>query len=164
MDTNRNYTTPGQPGGPREGGKVGARVDEARETLNQGVDNLGSMVGSIIEDLQGIVRGEVQLAKTEMKEEATQMGKGAGMAGAGVFFGLVGFIFLMLSLTYLLNKWVEMWIAAGIVGLVLAIIAAILVMTGKNQISEANLTPDKTIESVKEDKEWASRQMNSVKK
>jgi hypothetical protein len=32
------------------------------------------------------------------------MGKGAGMAGAGVFFGLVGFIFLMLSLTYLLNS------------------------------------------------------------
>jgi hypothetical protein len=57
-----------------------------------------------------------------------------------------------------------MWIAAGIVGLVLAIIAAILVMKGKNQISEANLTPNKTIDSVKEDREWASRQMSSVKK
>lgn len=164
MDRNRNYTTPGQPGDTQGGGSVGARVDEARETVKQGADNLGAMVGSIIEDLQGIVRGEVQLAKTEMKEEASQMGKGAGMAGAGVFFGLVGFIFLMLSLTYLLNKWVEMWIAAGIVGLVLAIIAAILVMSGKSQISDANLKPDKTIESVKEDKEWASRQMNSVKK
>jgi uncharacterized membrane protein YqjE len=138
-------------------------VDEARETLSQGADNLGAMVGSVIEDLQNIVRGEVQLAKTEIKEEAGQMGKGAGMAGAGVFFGLVGFIFLMLSLTYLLNKWVEMWIAAGIVGLVLAIIAAILVMSGKNQIADANLTPNKTIESVKEDKEWASRQMKSVR-
>jgi vacuolar-type H+-ATPase subunit I/STV1 len=85
------------------------------------------------------------------------------MAGAGVFFGLVGFIFLMLSLTYLLNKWVEMWIAAGIVGLVLAIVAAMLVMNGKSQIADANLKPNKTIESVKEDKEWASRQMKSVK-
>ena len=127
MDTNRNYSTQGQRADARSGGAVGARVDEARETLSQGADNLGAMVGSIIEDLQAIVRGEVQLAKTEMKEEAGQMGKGAGMAGAGVIFGLVGFIFLMLSLTYLLNKWVEMWIAAGIVGLVLAIIAAALV-------------------------------------
>lgn len=164
MDMNRQ--NPGRPGAgtSSDRGPVGDRIDEARETVSQGAENLGAMVGGVIEDLQNIIRGEVQLAKTEIKEEATQMGKGAGMAGAGVFFGLVGFIFLMLSLTYLLNKWVEMWIAAGIVGLGLVVIAAILAMTGKNQISEANLTPDKTISSVKEDKEWASRQMNSVKK
>lgn len=164
MDMNRQ--NPGRPGTgtSSDRGPVGDRIDEARETVSQGAENLGAMVGGVIEDLQNIIRGEVQLAKTEIKEEATQMGKGAGMAGAGVFFGLVGFIFLMLSLTYLLNKWVEMWIAAGIVGLGLVVIAAILAMTGKNQISEANLTPDKTISSVKEDKEWASRQMNSVKK
>lgn len=164
MDMNRNVPA-GRDGDPsRARGGVGDRIDDARETLGEGANALGTMVGNIIEDLQGIVRGEVQLAKTELKEEAGQMGKGAGMAGAGVFFGLVGFIFLMLSATYLLNKWVEMWIAAGIVGLVLAIIAAILVMTGKNRISEASLTPDKTIDSVKEDKEWASRQMSSVRK
>lgn len=164
MDMNRQ--NPGRPGAGTSAnrGPVGDRIDEARDTVSQGAENLGAMVGGVIEDLQNIIRGEVQLAKTEIKEEATQMGKGAGMAGAGVFFGLVGFIFLMLSLTYLLNKWVEMWIAAGIVGLGLVVIAAILAMTGKNQISEANLTPDKTISSVKEDKEWASRQMNSVKK
>jgi uncharacterized membrane protein YqjE len=139
-------------------------MDDARETLSQGANNVGSMIGGIIEDLQGIVRGEVQLAKTELKEEAGQMGKGAGMAGAGVFFGLIGFIFLMLGVTYLLNKWMQMWIAAGLVGLILVIIAAILVMNGKKQISDASLAPQKTIDSVKEDKEWASRQMNSVKK
>jgi uncharacterized membrane protein YqjE len=164
MDMNRS--SPGRPGAGTSPGRnpVEDRVDEARQTVSQGADSLGAIVGGIIEDLQAIVRGEVQLAKTELKEEATQMGKGAGMAGAGVFFGLVGFIFLMLSLTYLLAQWMDMWIAAGIVGLALAIIAAILVMTGKNQISEANLAPQKTIDSVKEDKEWASRQINSVKK
>jgi uncharacterized membrane protein YqjE len=139
-------------------------MDDARETLSQGANSVGSMIGGIIEDLQGIVRGEVQLAKTELKEEAGQMGKGAGMAGAGIFFGLIGFIFLMLGVTYLLNKWMQMWIAAGIVGLALLIIAAILVMNGRKQISDANLAPQKTIDSVKEDKEWASRQMNYVKK
>jgi uncharacterized membrane protein YqjE len=161
MDTNREYNGRGQ---SRSAGTGGNPMDEARETLSQGANSLGSMVGEIIGDLQDIVRGEVQLAKTELKEEAGQMGKGAGMAGAGVFFGLIGFIFLMLGVTYLLNKWMQMWIAAGLVGLALVIIAAILVMNGKKQIEEANLTPQKTIDSVKEDKEWASRQMNSVKK
>ncbi len=164
MDTNTKDASNRVAGQPAGRGAVGDHLDDARTTVTESANNLGAMVGGIIEDLQGIVRGEVQLAKTELKEEAGQMGKGAGMAGAGVFFGLVGFIFLMLSATYLLNKWVEMWIAAGIVGLVLAVIAAILVMTGKNQISDASLTPDKTIDSVKEDKEWASRQMNSVRK
>jgi uncharacterized membrane protein YqjE len=161
MDTNREYTARDQ---SKSTGAGGNPMDDARETLSQGANNVGSMIGGIIEDLQGIVRGEVQLAKTELKEEAGQMGKGAGMAGAGIFFGLIGFIFLMLGVTYLLNKWMQMWIAAGLVGLVLVIIAAILVMNGKKQISDANLAPQKTIDSVKEDKEWASRQMNSVKK
>ena len=125
---------------------------------------LGSIVTGIVEDLQNIVRGEVQLAKTELKEEATLMGKGAGKIGAGVFFGLVGFIFLMLGVTYVLNQWLEMWLSALIVGAVLALIGAILAMSGKSQMQSADLKPDKTIQSVKEDKEWASRQMNSVRK
>lgn len=139
-------------------------VDDARDTLSQGAQGLGSVVSGIVEDLQGIVRGEVQLAKTELKEDATQMGKGAGMIAAGVFFGLVGFIFLMLALTYLLDKWMSLWMAAGIVGLLLVIIAAVLAMAGKSQISSVNPAPEQAIESVKEDKEWASRQMKSVKK
>lgn len=127
-------------------------------------ESLGDTVNGIIQDVQNIVRGEVQLAKTEIKEDAGKMGKALGMIGAAAFLALVGFIFLMLGVTYLLNKSLEMWIAAGIVGLALLIIGAIIGMTGKKQMQEANMVPDKTIESLKEDKEWASHQINSVKK
>lgn len=129
-----------------------------------GGESLGDTVTGIIQDLQEIVRGEVQLAKTELKEDASTLGKALGMIGAAVFLGLVGFIFLMLGVTYLLNKSLEMWLAAGIVGVVLLIIGAIVGMVGKNQMQQAKLVPDQTIESVKEDKEWASRQINSVRK
>jgi len=164
MESNRDNTYRGRNRPPGGGASSGSPIDDARDTIRDTADNVGATIGSIIEDLQGIVRGEVQLAKTELKEEAGQMGRGAGMIGAGVFFGLVGFIFLMLAITYLLAEWMDMWIAAGIVAVVLIIVAAILAMSGKNQISDANLTPDQTIDSLKEDKEWASRQMNSVKK
>lgn len=139
-------------------------IEEAKDIAKGTAESLGTIVSGIVEDLQQIVRGEVQLAKTELKEDASQIGKGAAMVGAGVFFGLIAFIFLMLSLTYLLSEWMEMWIAAGIVGLALVIIAAILAMSGKSQIQNANLKPEETIDSLKEDQEWASRQMNSVKK
>jgi uncharacterized membrane protein YqjE len=135
-----------------------------RGTTGNGGQSLGTIVSGIVEDLQNIVRGEVQLAKTELKEDAGKLGKGAGMLAAGALVGLVGFIFLMLALTYLLNKSMQMWLAAGIVGLALVIIAAVVAMTGKNQMSAANLKPQQTIDSVKEDQEWASHQIKSVKK
>lgn len=127
-------------------------------------ESLGDTVMGIVSDVQNVIRGEVQLAKTELKEDATQMGKGAGMIGAGVFFGLIGFMFLMLGVTYFINQWLEMWLSALIVGAVLVLIAAILAMVGKSQIQSANLKPEKTIESVKEDKQWVNHQIKSVKK
>jgi uncharacterized membrane protein YqjE len=168
MDSERNPRR--SPGTSRRdvsgatGNQPNSPLDDAKDIVRGGADSLGSIVSGIVEDLQHIVRGEVQLAKTELKEEAGQMGKGAGMAGAGAFIGLVGFIFLMLGVTYLLNTWMRMWIAAGIVGLVLIIVAAILASSGKSKIQEANLKPEQTIDSLKEDQEWASRQMKSVKK
>jgi len=127
-------------------------------------ESLGETFTGIIQDVQNIIRGEVQLAKTEIKEDAGKLGGALGMIGAAVFLALVGFIFLMLGVTYLLNKSLEMWIAAGIVGLALLLIGVILALSGKKTLQEANMVPDKTIESLKEDKEWASRQINSVKK
>lgn len=127
-------------------------------------ESLGDTLTGIIQNIQDIIRGEVELAKTELKEDATKMGKGAGMLGGAAFLGLVGFIFLMLAVTYLLNLWLDMWISAGIVAIALLVIGGIVGMMGKKQIDEANLKPEKTIDSLKEDKEWASRQMNSVTK
>jgi uncharacterized membrane protein YqjE len=153
MDTNRAMNRP--PGAP--GDAHGRAQAGAGETL-------GDTITGIIQDLQEIVRGEVQLAKTEIKEDASTMGKALGMLGAAALLGLVGFIFLMLGVTYLLNTSLEMWLSAGIVGVALLLIAAIVGMVGKNRMQEANFKPEQTIESVKEDKEWASRQINSVKR
>jgi uncharacterized membrane protein YqjE len=153
MDNNRAANRP-----------IGAREDAFGRADAGSGETLGDTISGIIGDMQQIVRGEVQLAKTEIKEDAGTLGKALGMIAAAALVGLVGFIFLMLGVTYLLNKSLEMWLAAGIVGVVLLIIAVITGMVGKNRIQEANLKPQQTIESVKEDKEWASRQINSVKR
>lgn len=138
-------------------------VEETTGT-GDGGESLGTLVTGIVEDLQGIVRGEVQLAKTEIKEDVSGLGKGAALIAAGAFLGLVGFIFLMLGVTYLLNKSLELWLSALIVGLALLIIAAIAALIGKNQLSASSLKPDQTIESIKEDQQWANQQIKSVKK
>jgi len=133
-------------------------------TDQSSTESLGTIVTGIVQDLQDVVRGEVQLAKTELKEDASSLGKGAAMIAAGALVALVGFIFLMLGVTYLLNKSMQMWIAAGIVGVVLLLIGIVAAMAGKNTFSAANLKPTQTIDSLKEDQQWANRQIKSVKK
>jgi VIT1/CCC1 family predicted Fe2+/Mn2+ transporter len=106
----------------------------------------------------------VRLAKTEVREEVSAMGKGAASIAAGALIALVGFIFLMLGVTYLLNKSLEMWLSAGIVGVALLAIGGILALAGKNRIADASLTPTETIDSLKEDQQWANQQIKSVRK
>ena len=127
-------------------------------------EGLGTLISGVIKDIQDLLRGEIQLAKTELKEDATSAGKGIGAIAAGVFVGLVGLIFLMLAATWLLDKWVQQWLAAGIVAVALLLVAAILAMSGRNKLRAGNFKPEQTIETLKEDREWASQQINSVKR
>jgi uncharacterized membrane protein YqjE len=126
--------------------------------------SLGTLVTGIVEDLQNVVRGELALAKTELKTEAAGIGKGVAMLAAGAIVGLVAFIFLMLGVTYLLARWLTMWQSAALVGAALLLIAVILLLAGRSKVSAANLTPTQTIDSLKEDQAWASQQIKSVGK
>lgn len=127
-------------------------------------EGLGSLISGVIKDLQDLLRAELQLAKTELREDATQAGKGIAYIAAGAIVGLVGFFFLMLAVTYVLDEWVNDWIAAGIVALALLLIAAILAASGRSKLRAGNLKPEQTIETLKEDQQWAKQQINSAKR
>jgi uncharacterized membrane protein YqjE len=124
-------------------------------------ESIGSILGGLLNDLQGMVRGEIALARAEVKEDVSTMGRAVAEMAAAAFLGLTGFIFLMLGATYLLNIWMRMWIAAAIVGAVLLVVAAILGMNGKGKLSATSLRPDLTIDSMKETTEWAKQQISS---
>ena len=135
-------------------------------TAGGGEEGIGSLVSDLIGDLQEIVRGVVRLAKAELREDAMTIGRGAGMLAAGAFLGLIGFTFLMLGVAYVLVEEFDLdrWLAVGIVAVALLVLAAILAMVGKSRLSAANLKPEQTIESLKEDQEWAKQQVRSVKR
>lgn len=126
-------------------------------------ESIGSLLSGLIGDLQQLIRGEVSLAKTEIREEiGTAMG-GMKMLGAAAIFGLVALILLMFGVAAYLEKWVEDWQAMGIVGLVLLVLAGMAALVGKRRLQASTLAPDQTIASLKEDKEWASQQVKSVR-
>jgi uncharacterized membrane protein YqjE len=137
--------------------QAGARV---RESQQEGV---APLISDLLKDLQDLVRGEFKLAKVELRESVSNASRGAGMIAAGAVVCLVGFIVLMLGVAYLLDLWMPMWVAAGIVGIVLLVIGAIVALSGKSSLSSQNLTPDQTIDSLKEDQTWAKQEIKSVK-
>jgi len=157
MDTSPDVRTKGE-------AAVRDTVTGVRDTVTGAVEGYGPLITDVIKDLQDLLRAEVQLAKTEIKEDVTGVGKAIALIAGGAFVGLVAFIFLMLALTYLLDQWVQGWVAAAIVGLGLAVIAAIAALAGKKRLSVASLKPEQTIETLKEDQEWAKQQINSAKK
>jgi uncharacterized membrane protein YqjE len=125
--------------------------------------SLGELLGGLVGNMQDLIRGEVSLAKQELKEEAKQAGVGAGMlAGAGVM-ALVGLIFVGLTATYALTLVLPGWAAALIVAALFLIVGFVLYSLGRQRLQRVDPVPRQTIESLKEDTEWIKRQVSSDK-
>lgn len=123
--------------------------------------SVGQIVGDIAQDLSNLMKQELELAKTEAKQEAVKAGKGAGMlAGAGVA-GHITLLFLSAALMFLLDIWMHVALAALIVGVLWAIAAAILALRGKKELQEFNPSLETTQRSLKEDVQWAKDMKNS---
>jgi uncharacterized membrane protein YqjE len=120
--------------------------------------SLGDIVGDVAEKLSTLVKQEIALARTELKEEATKAGKGAGMlAGAGVA-GHLALVFVSLTLTFLLDNWMPLELAALITTVLWAIVAAVLALRGRQELRRANPQLPETQQTLKEDAAWARAQ------
>lgn len=120
--------------------------------------SLGEIVGEITTDLSDLFKQEVELAKTELKQEATRAGKGAGMlAGAG-FAAFMLVLFLSIALMWLLDNVVMLELAALIVALLWGIAAAVLALVGRKNLKRANPQLPQTQQTLKEDAQWAKAQ------
>jgi hypothetical protein len=119
--------------------------------------SLGDLVGEVADDLTRLFRQELELAKVEAKQEATKLGKGAGMlAGAGLAAHVV-VLFLSVALMLLLGRVMDLDLAALIVAVLWAVVAGILASVGRQRLRSAQLTLDETKTTLKEDVQWAKR-------
>ena len=111
-----------------------------------------------------LVRQELELAKAEMREKAGKAGAGAGMWGAAGVIGLLGLGSLTTFLILALDGVMPSWLAALIVGIAYAAIAGFLYLRGKQRVEEAGSpVPEQTVETLKEDMQWAKHPTTSAK-
>lgn len=120
--------------------------------------SVGEIVGDIAKDLSTLMKQELDLAKTEMKQEATKAGKGAGLLGGAGVAGHLALIFLSLFVMFLLSRVMDYDWAALIVAAVWGIVAAVLAMRGKKDLQRVNPSLEKTQQTLKEDARWAKEQ------
>ena len=120
--------------------------------------SLGQLFSELTSDLSTLMRKEVELAKVETKEEVARAGKAGGMLGGGAFAGWFALLFLSFALAWLLDEWMHTALAFLIVGLVYAVVAAVLVVQGRSRMQSVNPVPQQTVETLKEDVQWAKAQ------
>jgi len=126
--------------------------------------SVGELIGEVTKDLSTLMRKELELAKVEVKAEATKAGKGAGMLAAAGVTGHLALVFLSLTLMYFLyslfggNDPADFVWAALIVTILWAVVAAVLASRGRKQLKEVNPKPEQTVETLKEDAQWIKAQ------
>jgi len=123
--------------------------------------SLGELLGDIADNLTTLVKQELDLAKTEAKQEVAKAGKGAGLLGGAGVTGHLALLFASLALMFLLDTWMHTALAALIVTVLWAIVAAVLGARGRKELQELNPKLETTQRTIKEDVQWAKEQKNS---
>jgi uncharacterized membrane protein YqjE len=138
-------------------------TDSRQEALHE--QPIGELLKQLASETTTLVRQELELAKAEMREKAGKAGPGFGMIGAAGGVALLALGALTTFFVLALNGALPNWLAALIVAIVYGAIAALLYMRGKEKVDDAGSpAPRQTIESVKEDVEWAKHPTASAKR
>jgi hypothetical protein len=124
------------------------RTDEVAET------SIGEMIGNISNHLSQLFRQEVELAKAELKQEASKAGKAAGMLGGAGLAGYMVIVLLSFALVFALSNVMDPGWAALIVAVIWAIIAAVLYANGRKKLKNVDPVPRQTVDTIKEDAQW----------
>ena len=115
----------------------------------------GELATEVAKDMSTLVRQEVALAKAELQEEAKTAGTAVGAFGGAGFAGYFVLVFLSLAAMYGLDTIMPTGWAALIVAGLWAVDAAVLALMGRSKLKGFSPKPERTIETVKEDVQWA---------
>jgi uncharacterized membrane protein YqjE len=124
------------------------RTEEVAET------SVGELIGNISNDLSQLFRQEVELAKVELKQEASKAGKAAGMLGVAGFAGYLAVVLLSFALVFALSNVMDPGWAALIVAVIWGIVGAVLFVNGRKKLKTVDPMPRRTVDTIKEDAQW----------
>jgi xanthine/uracil permease len=122
--------------------------------------SLGELFSDLSQEVSTLFRQEVQLAKVEMSQKASQAGKNIGFIAIGGIIAYSGFLALLAAVIIGLSEWLAVWLAALIVGVVVGGIGYFLIQKGINDLKKMNPAPEATVKTLREDGQWLKQQLS----
>ena len=130
--------------------------------------SLGQLLKELTSETTTLLKQEVDLAKTEMSEKASRVGTNLGSLAVGGGVAFLGALALLAAAIYgltsildqFLSLGVAVWLAPLIIGLILAAVGYSLVKKALETLKRESLTPQKTTESLQENKEWLKQKIS----
>ncbi|MBC7798877.1 MAG: phage holin family protein [Pyrinomonadaceae bacterium] len=132
--------------------------------------SLGDLFSELANETSTLVRQEVALAQTEITQKVVRVGTNVGFLAVGGAITLLGIVSLLAALVVgvaqllfdvaKFTPFASVWIAALIVGVIISIIASIIVVGALNSLRKTEITPQQTVESLKEDAQWVKNQVS----
>ncbi|HYV04670.1 MAG TPA: phage holin family protein [Blastocatellia bacterium] len=127
---------------------------QANRTETMPRESFGELLGQLANHSAALVREEMALAKQELRESVRSLGRGVATLAIGAIIGLIALGTLAASAVVGLAHFMDAGYAALIVGAALALIAGIFASIGVNRLKRTTLTPEQTMETLEEDRQW----------
>ena len=113
--------------------------------------SLREIVGAVAEDMQGLVRGEIALARAELDQKLNRVIMSAVWLVGGMLLGFAGLVVILEGVAAAIAIALPQWAASLIVGIVIAVIGVVFARSGLAMLSLKELTPDRTVRNLQRD-------------
>ena len=121
-------------------------------------------VAELFSELAGetttLIRKEFELARAEVVRNTSRLTGSLVMLVVGGLVALLGIQALVACAILALCRWFEPWLAALVIGGGILAIGAILMAIGCYRLTHGSLTPRRTIETLRQDRDWAKEQLH----
>ncbi len=140
------------------------RVTSTPGGTSPGEPSIGELIKQLAEDSATLVRQEVALAKAEMSRNVKSAAQSAAMVAVGGMIAFLGVLVLLAGIVVLLGDALDnYWLTALIVGLVFLAIGGLMAMSNLNKLKAEELAPERTIQTLQEDKRWIQKEIQQAK-
>lgn len=120
---------------------------------------LGDLFSDLASEMSELVRKEVALAKLEVGQKAKFIGRNVGYLVVGGAVAYAAMLAVIAAVIMLLDKVMPNWGAALLVGIVVGAVGWMLVSKARAALQATDLTPQQTVETLKEDAAWVKQQI-----
>lgn len=136
---------------PAFGNEAGVQGGTPAGAGAQGDASVGTLLKELAHEVPALLRNEIALAKSEMRENMQQMQKAVGEVATGGAIALAGLVVLLMAAVYALSNVMAPWLAALLVGAGALLAGFMLVSAGKRKLKNESLRPDRTMDSLRKD-------------